>query len=284
MKGAIDPDRPWPSGPVFGPDNGAIDYPIRFYGIVLDRPGSGSQSGEIYIDDISVSQEAAGTPEPGATKTPSTGLPGTGQIGHIVFTVKAGGSYALYSVDLDWDKMVKIGDTDWERSTCSDANTASTVDGTVIRLREMGRCSVAGTVDSCTSPNGQYRVYTNRKGDDYQVSLRRVSDDALLEGYYQGALNIHPGINWAPDSSHFLFTVHQSVYRADVGHAGYRQVIPFKDTTWPVEYTPDGAYLFYPKAVQGEIDDIFVVRPDGTGERNLTHSTLADKMCPRWRE
>jgi tRNA A-37 threonylcarbamoyl transferase component Bud32 len=54
LSGLIDANRSWPSGQVFGPDNGVIDYPIRFYALVLDRPGAGPMSGQIYLDDIAV--------------------------------------------------------------------------------------------------------------------------------------------------------------------------------------------------------------------------------------
>lgn len=54
LSGFIDADRPWPSGKVSGPDNDAIDYPIRFYAIVLDRPGTGPLAGQVYLDDIAV--------------------------------------------------------------------------------------------------------------------------------------------------------------------------------------------------------------------------------------
>ena len=72
----LDPSRPWPSGHISGPSNERVDYPIRFYAIVLDRPGSGPLSGRIYLDDISVWQresEASPTPQPpsGPTATPA---------------------------------------------------------------------------------------------------------------------------------------------------------------------------------------------------------------------
>lgn len=51
MTGAIDPNAPWPGGYIYGPKNGAIDYPIRFLGIVIDRT-DGSVRGEISLDDI----------------------------------------------------------------------------------------------------------------------------------------------------------------------------------------------------------------------------------------
>jgi len=72
MAGTLAPNLPWPSGHVSGPDNGVVDYPVRFHALVVDRPGSGSQSGQIYIDDVSVwRSETAPTPPP-ATAVPAT--------------------------------------------------------------------------------------------------------------------------------------------------------------------------------------------------------------------
>ena len=73
LVGSIDPSRPSPSGHISGPDNGLVDYPIRFHALVLDRPGSGPRSGHIYVDDISVWQterEPTATPVPRPTATP----------------------------------------------------------------------------------------------------------------------------------------------------------------------------------------------------------------------
>ena len=76
MAGVLAPGLPWPSGHLSGPDNGVVDYPVRFYALVLDRPGSGPQSGQIYIDDLSVWQgepSAIPTPLPVAPATPAGG-------------------------------------------------------------------------------------------------------------------------------------------------------------------------------------------------------------------
>jgi len=60
LAGRLDPDRAWPSGHVAGPQNGVVDYPIRFYGVALDRAGTGPQTGRIYLDDISIWRSTAG--------------------------------------------------------------------------------------------------------------------------------------------------------------------------------------------------------------------------------
>jgi serine/threonine-protein kinase len=279
LTGRIDAKRAWPSGHVFGPQDEVIDFPIGFYGLVLDRPAAGPTKGTIYLDDVSIDQVEA--PMPG--ETPGVGAPVSGTEGRIVLTVQSEERYSLYATDPNWDRMARLGDTDWEHSTCTESNVATTLGGLTIPLRQPDRCSVAGTVDSCTSPNGQFKVNTNRKGNGYQVTLWRTTDNKMLEAVYAGPLNIHPGINWSPDSSHFLFTVRHSVYRADVGQAGYRVIIPFKHDTWPLQYTPDGRHVYYLKPVSGAISDVFLAQPDGSNERNLTRSSTAIKLCPRWR-
>jgi hypothetical protein len=78
LAGRVDSERGWPSGHVAGPENGAVDYPIRFHALVLDRVGAGPTSGRIYVDDISVWQSEAGTtgtPEAATTATSATGEP-----------------------------------------------------------------------------------------------------------------------------------------------------------------------------------------------------------------
>jgi hypothetical protein len=299
MVGTLDSNLAWPSGHVSGPDNGAVDYPVRFYAIVLDRPGSGPRSGRIFIDDISVwrgqpgvgatGTPAAVAPSPtspatGPTLTPAATMPPPGEIGRIIFTVKAGDAHYLYSTDPTWNQMVQIGLTDRNHSTCAGGGAASTLEGVSINLYGVNKCTITDSVDACPSPDGQYKVVTNRVTEGHTVALWRTSDNEVLEGYYQGSLNKAAGIVWAPNSQRFLFTISRSVHTAQVGSAGYLQIIPELDDAWPAQYSPDGSFVFYLKPVGSEgASDIFVVSPDGSNPRNLTNAPTAHKSCPRWR-
>jgi hypothetical protein len=75
MTAQLDPNQPWPSGHISGPDNGAIDYPISFQALTLDDGNDGfSGQGTIYIDDLSSQEGApvsATTPSPAATTAPA---------------------------------------------------------------------------------------------------------------------------------------------------------------------------------------------------------------------
>lgn len=66
MAGRIATGQPWPWTHISGPDNGAVDYPISFYALVLDdTPDTFVGSGTIYIDDItSGRQDNVPTPAP----------------------------------------------------------------------------------------------------------------------------------------------------------------------------------------------------------------------------
>jgi hypothetical protein len=106
LSGVIAPDQPWPSGRVYGPDNGQIDYPIRLNSLVLDRTG-GPQTGMVSLDDITFSSgpapvapaaaPQAGTPEP----APGTPAPQTGPT-VIDFTVSRTQIKQGECVDVSW--------------------------------------------------------------------------------------------------------------------------------------------------------------------------------------
>ncbi len=53
LAGEISPTAGWPSGHISGPQNGQIDYPLQFLGLLLDRVDvNAPASGNIYLDDL----------------------------------------------------------------------------------------------------------------------------------------------------------------------------------------------------------------------------------------
>lgn len=286
MVGTIDPNLPWPTDHISGPSNGIVDYPVSFYALVLSRP-DGATSGQIYVDDISLwwsDQVSTVTPPAGATATPVAGqptAPPSTEAGRIVFTVKSGSDYFLYSTDPSWSYMSEIGRTDWNNSTCV-SNTPATLDGRSLNLYWPSRCNIGGVAE-CLSPNGQYKVITNQLNGNFTLALWRVSDNTSLRYYYTGPLNSSIGIVWAYHSQAFMFTVNRTVNRGLVDADGYIQVIPEIDGTWPPQYSPDGSLIYYLKPVgSAGASDIFVVDPNGSNARNLTNSPNTQKLCPRW--
>lgn len=287
MVGTIDPNLSWPTDHISGPSNSTVDYPISFYALVLSRP-DGATNGQIYVDDISFwwsDQVTTVTPPAvGPTATPVAGQPTTPpstEAGRIIFTVKSGSDYFLYSTDPTWGHMTEIGRTDWNNSTCP-SNTPATLDGRSFNLYWPSRCTTGGIAE-CISPDGQYKVITNQLNGDSSVALWRASDNTSIRAYYQGPLNNNIGIVWAHHSQAFMFAVNRTVNRCLANTAGYIQVIPEIDTSWPPQYSPDGSVIYYLKPV-GSVgaSDIFMVDANGNNASNLTNNPNTQKLCPRW--
>ncbi len=120
MIGTLDVSQDWPWAHISGPDNGKIDYPISFEGLVLDdNPDPFAGKGTLYIDDLRTSTEtASGTGNNGTQNptprpvTPPAGPPAGSLTGRIAFTVynPGIGSYALYTVRPDGSELHPILD------------------------------------------------------------------------------------------------------------------------------------------------------------------------------
>jgi len=297
MVGVLDSNLTWPSGHVSGPENGRIDYPVRFYALVLDRPGSGGRTGRIYIDDISVWQgdvSAAATPAseptstpviagPASTVTPSpvptAPPPPPGQVGRIFYTIEADQAYYLASTDPSWSQGQIIGPIAYDQSTCAGGATVQTLAGQTFNLYYGYRCGVSFP-KHCPAPNGERKVTIWESGGKYSLTIRQVSDDALIESIYNGPLNQREPILWAPDSSYFYFTVDQTLHRASPYSAGYRAVVPMAQQPY---LSPDGSMILYIQPV-GSVGayDIWAANADGSNLHNVTNAPETYKLCARW--
>ncbi|MFP4394971.1 MAG: hypothetical protein ACLFTI_06875, partial [Anaerolineales bacterium] len=289
--GYLAPGLEWPSGRISGPDNGVVDYPVKFYALVLDRPAGGTSQGTIYIDDITAGRGSVpattaptSTPSSAASTEEPTSAP-TGDIGRIVFTVKIGEDYRLYSTDPAWSRMQEIGLTDYNHSTCAGGATASTLDGQVVSLYGTSKCNVTERTDVCTSPDGQWKLVTNFiEGAGHSVTMEPASDPSAGKFVYQGPLNRAAGVQWAPNSQTVIFTVDRTVNAVQAGADSYYQLVGYISDAWPPQFSPDGAYLYYLRPVGNEgASDVYMVNADGSGERNLTNASFSHKLCPRWR-
>ncbi len=296
MVGTLDSNMAWPSGHVSGPENGTIDYPVRFYALVLDRTGSGSRSGQIYIDDVSVwrsTASATATPPSRATSTPVAGEatatvppsaptsppPPPGQVGRILYTIEAGEAYYLASTDPSWSQGQLIGPIAYAQSTCAGRATAQTLEGQTFNLSYGYRCSIGHPKD-CPAPNGEYKVTIWEEKGTYSLSIHQVSDNTLLYAIYNGPLNAQVPILWAPDSSHFYFTINQTLHRASAHSVGYQPVVPVAHEPY---LSPDGSMILYrlPVGTVGAYDT-WVTNADGSNPHNVTNAAETYKLCARW--
>jgi serine/threonine protein kinase len=288
MAGTLAANLSWPSGHISGPDNGVVDYPVRFYALVLDRSGSGSRSGQIYIDDISAWQgqvsatatpAAAGEPPATSPPIPTSPPPPSGQVGRILYTIEAGDVYYLASTDPSWSQGQLIGPVAYAQSTCAGGATAQTLEGQTFNLSYGYRCSIGHPKD-CPAPNGEYKVTIWEEKGTYSLSVHQVSDNALLQPIYNGRLNADVPILWAPDSSRFYFAINQTLHQANPDAGGYQPVIPTADEPY---LSPDGSMILYRQPV-GTVGayDFWVVNADGSNPHNVTNAAETYKLCARW--
>lgn len=284
MVGGLAPNLPWPSGHISGPNNGVIDYPVRFHALVLDRIG-GAQRGQIYIDDISAWQ---GTPptvatpagEPAPTTVPPTAPPPpSGQAGRVFYTIEAGDAYYLGSTDPGWSQGQVLEAIAYNQSTCAGGTRATTLAGQSVNLFYGYRCAV-GSPQECPSPDGVHKVVLWEQRGNFSLSIYRVSDNQMLENVYNGSLNRDEPILWAPDSSRFYFTVDHTLHMARPGAAGYQ---PALSTAYEPYLSPDGSMILYrlPVGTVGAYD-VMVANYDGSNQHNMTNAPEVYKLCARW--
>jgi len=214
MIGRIDEDQKWPWGRVSGNGNNAVDYPIRFYALVLDdSPDTFTGTGTIYLDDLTVgtgqaaSAPAASTPAPGAS-TPASGTvtptaAPTGGVGAILFT--AGDS--LLTVDPGEQPRILGTAT---RNTCSAPAEAGGVTYNVVAPGP-GCATVGDGQALCASPNGDYQVLMGRpEGGTRNVTLISPANPNG-DFIFNRAVDPSEGILWAPNSSSFLIVIGDEV-------------------------------------------------------------------------
>ncbi|HET92070.1 MAG TPA: hypothetical protein ENN99_15220, partial [Chloroflexi bacterium] len=283
-------NRPWPSGHISGPDNGVIDYPIKFFGLVLDRI-SGPQNGQIYIDDISVwsgTVRPTITPAPASPPTPVAGQPSptptsppppSGQTGRIFYTIEAGQTYYLGTSDPGWSQGQVLGPIDYAQSTCAGGSTATTLAGQTYNLFYGSRCAIGHPKD-CPAPNSVYKVTLWEEKGTYSISTYQVADNTLVQNIYNGPLNSSEPILWTPDSTYFYFTIDHTLHRASPTSGGYQPVLPI---AYEPYLSPDGSMIVYRQPV-GTVGayDIWVASIDGTNQRNVTNAPTTYKLCARW--
>ena len=120
MLARFDEGLGWPNGHIDGPDNGRLDYPVRFQAFVLDGvPDGRASSGTIYLDEVYATggdssaqpAETAVVSRPASTATPQPAKPPSGPPagavpGRIAFS--AGGSLHIVKAATGEDTVAPL--------------------------------------------------------------------------------------------------------------------------------------------------------------------------------
>jgi hypothetical protein len=227
-----------------------------------------------------------GTPTPTsilATSTPApppTSSQSNGPV-RIFYTVEAGQIYYLASTDPSGSQGELLDPIAYESSTCAGGTEARTLAGQSVRMFYGYRCPIVPPVVECTSPDGQYNATVWHSEGQYSMSIRRASDDTMVQAVYTGnQLNSNEYILWAPDSSWFYFTLDNTLHRASPNAAGYQPVLPI---AYGSSISPDGSMILYLQPV-GTVGayDVWVANADGSNQHNVTNAPDTYKLCAKW--
>jgi len=277
MRAILDPDQPWPAGHIDGSDNGKVDFPISFRGLILDdAPDSFSGSGVIYIDDLSSSDEpivvAPITETETIAGTPTPALAGglSGQLAFEISRVDGTNMHpGVYLMDLKTMEPSQLtgfagtphisrkgGKVAWKRS---DTPGLDWIDMT----GNWDRTQLTfdpGDRDPNISNSQTRMAYVNAAG-------LYVWENAIAKLLVSG--DSHP--SWDPDDNWLVYGYSGGIYKVLI-----TQLEPVKiGVGEQPDWGPDRRIVF---AQQG---DIFIMDENGNAKKQLTDHAAND-YDPTW--
>jgi TolB protein len=96
--------------------------------------------------------------------------------------------------------------------------------------------------------------------------------------------NAYP--SWSPDGTRLAFqsnrTGHNMLYVMNVDGSGVRPLTEGQFRSVGPSWSPDGEFIVYVSNEEGAWEDLWVVRPDGTGRRNITRTPHINESHPHW--
>ena len=292
-------------GPVSGPDNGRVDYPIDFLALELnDSPNSFVGRGAIYLDHLvakTASDEPTNTPRPAPAPPTATPKPVaatlTGRIAFPVFNTQIG-KYDIYVAATEGSGRMRAAPQARQPDFRSDGRLAVNGDGggrdNLWAMNADGSNAQAVSrhpedSNPAWSPDGGRLAFDSLLGPDKSASRLYIHDDLsgkleprmLLFGSYEirGRVStwlsdgriVFNGCNyWSSGSNCGLYAV---------GEGGGQ---PFRLTSHPSDTAADahGGQIAYMSAADGNWE-VNVMSGDGSGQRNLTQSP-ANEGLPAW--
>lgn len=120
------------------------------------------------------------------------------------------------------------------------------------------------------APVNEIFVRDLASGEIRRVTLNDVNEESLA---------------WSPDGSTIAFVGDSDLYAVDVATGEQRTILEDGMVMGDVDWSPNGRRLVYWKRIgerYSSEDELFTIRPDGSGERQITERALMPVSTPVW--
>ncbi len=200
----------------------------------------------------------------------------------------------LYLTDINGTEPRRL-DTSCELPCVNDGGFAFSQDGT--------RLAFSRTLSEATTPpfdeSGSVIAIMNMAtGTVVELDSTRASNPDLGDPCHNNCgEGDDEGPSWSPDGEHLLFSrvgigipnqprqfLDRTVYIVDADGSNFRQLAPLEVHAGDARWAPDGSLITFTSVLETvttnppdnlqQLNDIYVIRPDGTGLQRLTTDTV----------
>ncbi len=144
--------------------------------------------------------------------------------------------------------------------------------------------------DPAWSPNGDIIVFASDRQGPGDLEIYRMSPRGDNLKQLTDDMNSSYAPAWSPDGTQIVFVstrrVHNDLYIMDADGSGERAIV-VRDV--PAEeldpaWSPDGNWIAFSSNREGDVLDLFVIRPDGSELQRLTFDDFGgDTRYPTWK-
>jgi len=141
-------------------------------------------------------------------------------------------------------------------------------------------------VGAAWSPDGQTIAFAMATTElfEYEIFLIKADGNEPPQQLTTGLLGITGSLDWSPDGRHLLISAgppnDKDIFRLDLQENVITRLTYGGNNNSP-SYSPDGQYIAYNSLRNGGQADIYVIREDGSDERQLTSDPEPDWQ-PQW--